>query len=198
MTTKNKILIIAIGFVLSLAFTFLAYAAVPAMGENEKYGETERFHMLANSDSQYDQNAKKEVYAEVLKYLNETVSDCSDHAQVCEKITNELDNIKCKTAQILKEHGYDYPVRAEFSDKVYTTRSLENSKFPAGKYKSLRIILGKGEGKNFWSVLYPAIAFSESACDSGFSEDAKKIIACDDVKIKIRFRFLELLYGKEE
>ena len=34
--------------------------------------------------------------------------------------------------------------------------------FPAGIYDAVRVVLGTGEGQNFWCVLYPSLCYIDS------------------------------------
>ena len=120
-----------------------------------------RLHIIANSDSAADQEVKLKVRDAILELVNEYMKDINTKEEAQEYISSNLQIIKEKADSILKENGMDYtaiPIigRFEFPDKTYG-----DVVYPAGEYDALRIILGKGEGKNWWCVLFPPLCLME-------------------------------------
>ena len=131
---------------LSLLLIF-SYALVYADGMSRAISEQViRFHILANSDSQYDQSVKFKVR----DYVSENLGDIDYDVNYLEKIEN-LANRK------LLNLGVDYRAKAQYEWVYIPKKEYKNLKFPSGRYKAVRLILGKGEGENWWCVAYPPL-----------------------------------------
>lgn len=125
--------------------------------------EVLRFHVIANSDSEEDQDLKMKVKEEVVSY----VSGLTQNQQRVEEaeyiIGLYLEEIKKRTEDVVEREGYDYPVTVELADSYFPVKSYGEAVFPEGIYRALKIRIGKAEGKNWWCVLYPNLCFVDSA-----------------------------------
>jgi stage II sporulation protein R len=97
------------------------------------------------------------------------------------------------------EAGYSYPIRIELGKEEYPTKNYESACFPAGEYLSLRVLIGEGEGQNWWCVLFPplcvsAASESDGSVEVGLYGDQYAIVTeTEDIKYKIRFKLLEAI-----
>jgi len=125
---KKFIIIIIIMFVLFIMFT-------------DTNDSTElRFRVIANSDSISDQNLKMKVVRQLQK----------------EKISqNNLNIIKQKTEYIILSNNYNYKVDVCIRNEQFETKYYNNKIIEGGTYKTIVVTIGKGEGKNYWTILYP-------------------------------------------
>lgn len=99
-----------------------------------------RFRVIANSDSIVDQNLKMKIVRELQK----------------EKISpNNLDIIKRKTEYIILSNNYNYKVDVSIKNQEFETKYYNNKIIEGGVYKTIVVTIGKGEGKNYWTILYP-------------------------------------------
>ena len=96
--------------------------------------------------------------------------------------------------RVLLENGVEYKAKAEWGTEAYPTRVYENVTLPAGEYRSLRLKLGKGEGKNWWCVLFPPLCTRASADLSGTDVNKKDTEVFSNKKYIFRFKFLELFW----
>lgn len=145
--------------------------------------EVLRFHVLANSDSETDQQVKLKVRNAVLRWMEE------NHMEEGEKtgesrqdkegrageelfVENSLEEIEGIADQVLKEQGFSYRSSAALEDCYFPRRTYGDYTFPAGWYRALRIQLGKGEGHNWWCILYPNLCFSD--CLEAVTEEEEK------------------------
>ncbi len=108
-----------------------------------------RLHIMANSDSDYDQNLKLLVRDEILELDNNIFSTIN--------IDNNLDLIKNTAENVLIENNCNLPVNVEITNMYFNTRYYENFTMPAGYYDALRITIGEAIGENWWCVLYPPL-----------------------------------------
>ncbi len=172
--------------------------AVPTEAEGEIYNDTIRLHILANSDSTEDQALKLEVrdlilneYGEILKQ-ERSVDESKAH------IGSLLQNIENDAERWVSERGYDYDVSATLSEEWYERRIYDDFTLPAGRYTSLRIIIGNGEGRNWWCVMYPPLcmdlATENAPADDGYIDYTKEeILLITSGGYQIKFKILEEL-----
>ena len=121
-----------------------------------------RFHVLANSDSEADQNLKLAVRDAVGSYMQEKLADV-ENLEECELVVRQsLGEIEDAAAETIAENGYDYDVTAELEHTSFPVKNYGSYTFPAGDYEALRIVIGEGNGHNWWCVMYPNMCFSDS------------------------------------
>ena len=112
-----------------------------------------RLHILANSNSKQDQLKKLEVRNFVLEnYGKELASD--NKTEALEKIYKNLPSM---LKEIKEFSGQN--VKITISESDFPTKVYKNLKFPEGRYLALKIVLGKGQGENWWCVMYPPLCF---------------------------------------
>lgn len=136
-------------------------------------GKVLRFHVLANSDSKEDQALKLAVRDAVGAEMSEALAGAEDRA-ACEKIINaNLNRITATAERVVAEWGYDYKVKAALEEVDFPVKTYGDYTFPAGKYEALRVVIGEGEGHNWWCVMYPNMCFSGSVYEV-VDEDAEE------------------------
>lgn len=149
-----------------------------------------RLHVIAVSDDEYEQALKLRVRDGVLSYISPKLRDVKSAQQAQEIIKSELDGIKAAAESSAEGRS----VEVTLSQEYYPTRNYEKFSLPAGKYQSLRVILGEGEGHNWWCVVFPPLCISaaeqEQAVES-MSEDMRGIVTEED-GCEYKFRILEL------
>ena len=119
-----------------------------------------RFHVLANSDSEEDQALKLKVRDAVGSYMAPKMKEASD-VEDCERIVEEnMQKITAAAEEVIREEGYDYTVTAQLGDVKFPVKTYGAYTFPAGTYEALNLVIGAGEGHNWWCVMYPNMCFS--------------------------------------
>ena len=119
-----------------------------------------RFHVLANSDSEEDQALKLKVRDAVGSYMAPKMKEASD-VEDCERIVKEnMQKITEAAEEVIREEGYDYTVTAQLGDAKFPVKTYGAYTFPAGTYEALNLVIGAGEGHNWWCVMYPNMCFS--------------------------------------
>ena len=129
-----------------------------------------RFHVIANSDSEEDQQLKLLVRDGLLKTINEGLAEetmaraDTDQGTVYLTIEQSKDYIQTniptieKAAEtIIAKEGYDYSVEAQLAATFIPQKTYGNITFPAGNYEALNVIIGDGGGQNWWCVLFPPL-----------------------------------------
>ena len=175
---------------LTLLIAAVMLAALPISGEEEIYDDVIRLHVLARSDSPEDQSRKLLVRDEILAVYGERLSGASTREEAEAMIDSALLDEIGRTAEAVLD-GEE--VEVFFSTEQYPTREYEGFRLPAGEYLSLRIVIGAGQGQNWWCVLYPPLctATSLEGASLGLSDSEYALITSR--RLSIRFKTLELL-----
>ncbi len=121
-----------------------------------------RLHVVANSDSQDDQELKLEVKEEILDLLREELRGDTSVVMAQQTLRNHLREIEEMADRYIKERGYDYEVNAELGTCYFPVKEYGDMTFPAGEYKALKVNIGKSEGKNWWCIMYPTLCLVDS------------------------------------
>lgn len=116
-----------------------------------------RLHIIANSDSDEDQNLKLAVRDEILKSSTDIFKNCTDISSACDIAETQLDFIADTANAVISQNGFDYTASVLVDDAYFETREYEDFTLPAGTYKSLIVNLGEGKGKNWWCVVFPCV-----------------------------------------
>jgi len=193
MTKRSLIIFCTLVFILCALLPVL-----PLQGEQEIYDNTIRLHVIANSDSEEDQELKLKVRDSVLELMSKEFQNVSTKEEAKEKIEDMKDDISLVVDNTIRNNGYNYSFKITLSKELYPTREYEGVRLPSGEYLSLRILIGEAEGKNWWCVLFPALCTSsakpkEKLKEAGFSSEQIKILTeGEKPKYVLRFRILEL------
>ena len=155
-----------------LLVTLMALSFLPVHGERDIYDTVVRLHVLANSDSEEDQALKLMVRDGVLEAAAPLVEGCTTQAEAIEVLTAHLAELEAAAFSVVQSEGYDYPVTVLLGEEDYPTRTYESCAFPAGTYVSLRVLIGEGEGQNWWCCLFPPLCLSAATDNSSDNEDA--------------------------
>ncbi|MGN1456463.1 MAG: stage II sporulation protein R [Acutalibacteraceae bacterium] len=156
--------------------------------------EVFRLHIIANSDSQDDQKLKLYVRDGILEYTEELFKDCKNKEQSVQTARDNIDLIKNKAQSLVYEYGYDYPVDAYVTKMSFNTRIYNEFTLPAGQYEALRIVIGDGNGKNWWCVLYPALCVPSAEgneLNSVLNENEQDIVE-NSVNYQVKFKIVEV------
>ncbi len=186
-------------FAVSCIVAFVVISLLPVNGEEKVYENVIRLHVIANSDSEEDQSLKLAVRDALLKKISAEKAETKSEA--ISYIEAENDEIISLCNSTLQSLGCEDSVTLELGREYYPVRYYDSFKLPAGNYTSLRVVIGNGEGHNWWCVLYPPLctAASEAECEeeylaAGFTGEEYKLIKKDSgVKYKVKFKFLEIL-----
>ena len=131
-----------------------------------------RLHVIANSDSEDDQNLKLKVRDNVIKYMNTLCSKTTSKEEAIEIANAHLNEFKEIALSTIKENGYNYDVNISIDNVFFPTKTYGDISLPEGYYDALRIKIGKAEGKNWWCVMFPPLCFVDVT--SGIVPDDSK------------------------
>lgn len=165
-----------------------------------------RLRIIANSDSPQDQALKRKVRDRIIQEVGvrlRGVTDHNDARQVLQSVLPELNNIAAET---VKKEGYKYQVSTDYGKVPFPTKIYGSNVYPAGEYEALRIVIGEGQGQNWWCVLFPPLCFVDVANgdaiqpkDMGTKPVATLQVPTGDNKttqtVQVRFGILDAIMG---
>ena len=142
----------ACGLILTVLLNLAGFSAqCAALEEN-----IVRLHVIANSNDEADQAVKLRVRDAVLREAKRWYGDAEDFDTAVTVLCTHLESLEAAANSVLKAENFPYCANAEICEMYFPTRTYESFKLPAGRYRTLRISLGKAEGKNWWCVVFPA------------------------------------------
>ena len=195
--TKVKFVII-LTFLLSLYIFVCAYSYVNAISNNIS-DNVFRLHVLANSDSEDDQNLKFIVRDNLLNYMNKLCSNCTNKEEAISIVEENKEIFKQIAVDTIKKEGYSYDVNINIGNFEFPTKEYGDISLPAGNYDGLRVEIGKAEGQNWWCVMFPPLCFvdvssgvvpdeSKELLKENLSEEEFTLIS-DNSSSEINFKF---------
>lgn len=121
-----------------------------------------RLHVVANSDSEKDQQLKISVKDKIVAGLQEKLKDADNLNDARTIIRNETERIEQMAIEEMRKQGYDYIATASLGNSYFPIKKYGDLTFPAGEYEALRVQIGEAKGQNFWCVMYPTLCFVDS------------------------------------
>lgn len=152
-----------------IVLLIVAIIAIYIWGEVEKEEDIQsgikdkllRYHVIANSDSEEDQQVKLKVKQAVLDAIKEKLYPAKDAPQAIEIVESNKEYILKVANDVLTGEGVDYKARVEVASRYFPTKVYGDLVLPPGQYNGLIIELGNAQGKNWWCVLFPTLCFVE-------------------------------------
>lgn len=192
MSFSGKIRIsIAIGIVTAVIFSICSFAKT----SEEIRSDVLRLHVIANSDSSVDQNLKLRLRDYILEEGEDIFDGSVNVENAVEKIEPKLAELENSAETFVKNAGFDYDVKITLSNEYFTTRTYESVTLPAGKYLALRVVIGSGEGHNWWCVMFPPMcvpaADKKDEIENVFTDKEIKLVESKP-KYEPRFKVVEI------
>ncbi len=183
---------VAIGLVVSIIFSVIGFG----MDCREIRNNVIRLHILANSDTDEDQNVKLLVRDALLSCGSDIFGGEVNIDNASEFLAEEKAVLICKANEVLAENGFDYTAEMFLTEEYFPTREYEDFTLPAGEYLALKVVLGKGEGHNWWCVMFPPLclpaATKRTDTEIILGKDGAEIIS-NPVKYEMRFKIVEII-----
>ena len=199
--TVNRVLFVVCTLLLLTGCYLFAANAVRARQVEAISDKVLRFHVIAKSDSENDQRRKLLVRDAVGAWMELKLQHAKDRAD-CEQIIDEnMDQIRAVAEQTLEQDGEAEQVRVQLANVEFPDKVYGNYTFPAGTYRALQVIIGDGEGHNWWCVLYPNLCFSSEGYDvtgEKAKQELTQVLSATEYqtllrehRYRLRFRFLK-------
>ena len=200
---KKIKIFITFAFLLAIFVFTCAYTYVSAISDN-LYNSIFRLHVIANSDSEEDQNLKYIVRDNLINYMNDNCKNLSSKEEVIQYAKENLDKLKQIAENTVKDNGFTYPVQVEIGNYEFPTKNYGDISFPAGFYDALRVKIGESSGKNWWCVMFPPLCFvnattgivpdsSKETLHENLSDENYMIVSeSDNSSVAFKFKIVEL------
>lgn len=193
---KDKILLSVTAIAISIYMAFSCTYFTASAGTVKE--DVVRLHILANSNSEIDQEVKLKVRDALLETNASILSDSVTKENAKEHFESSKEILLKTAKKTLKENGFNYNVKITLQEEYFNTRTYGNLTFPAGQYTALKVVLGNGEGKNWWCVMFPPLCVpaadgletNETTADY-LTKSGEKIVNGGE-KYIIKFKFLEI------
>ncbi len=152
-----------------------------------------RLHIIANSDSEFDQALKLKVRDAVINETGNIYDKCTNLQSAKQAAEENKEQIYNAAKNVINEAGMDYNVEIEIGTAFFDTRHYDTFSLPAGEYEALNIKIGKAEGKNWWCVMYPSLCIASSgAAISDVASEESCRIAENPQNFVVRFKIVEI------
>lgn len=163
-----------------------------------------RFHVIANSDSEADQALKLKVKERVVESMQPVLAQTDNVDEARQLMKDHLNEIEQTAAETLREENSNYPVHAELTNSHFPVKTYGEFTFPDGEYEALRVVIGDGEGKNWWCVMYPRLCFvdslytvvpekSKKELKTQLTDEEYEELLTGEKPVKIKWKFAEWL-----
>jgi len=206
---KNKKIYISSAIIFILIASVISFYISDVYKDRESFKENLiRFHVIANSDASFDQALKLKVRDRILKEMSSKLKS-NDIGKAKEIIVNNTDYIEKIAMEEINENGFNYSVKVALEEHDFPTKNYGNITLPAGSYEALRVVIGNGQGKNWWCVLFPPLCFidvKQGLTDEKTERKLKEVLSEEEydmissaasnegeLPIKLKFKVVEVL-----
>lgn len=166
-----------------------------------------RLRIIANSNSPRDQNIKRAIRNRVIAMIGHDMENISTPQAARAELIKQIPTVEAVAESMLKAAGLPYGAVTTVGPAPFPTKLYGNRVYPAGVYQALRITLGKGQGQNWWCVLFPPLCFvaltdgDAIAATSAFPDypplAVRTITEPDGKKVPVALRLATVDYGEE-
>lgn len=184
----KKLLLLGLCLILITGFTFAQLRGDKPENMSDKLI---RFHVIANSDLNEDQAVKLKVRDAILENVGPKLSKSSSRDESLKILEENLDNIESIANGVLSKEGEDYRANALLGNFNFPIKKYGTITLPAGEYKALRVVLGEGEGKNWWCVMFPPLCFidiTRGLTSAKTDSELKKVLNDEEVESITAFK----------
>ena len=155
-----------------------------------------RMHVIANSDSDIDQELKLKVRDAVLAEGKEIFDGSVTADDAKSKILPETERLRKAALTVIENEGFSYDVKITVGNEYFNTRTYDNSvTLPAGYYTAVKVIIGEGKGHNWWCVMFPPMCLPAASKECEISDVLEKEevqIVEGGSKYKFKFKIVEI------
>jgi len=194
MTKKYLWRMVALAGAIAFAASVVSFHARAAGVRSEVL----RLHVLANSNSDIDQQAKLHVRDALLAQGDALFYASVDITQAEQAVELRMSELEQAATQALREVGLNYPVQIRVGEAFFNTRSYGGLTFPAGRYQAVQVHIGESSGENWWCVMFPPLCLPaatqrESVTLDAVLTDGQMRVVESNPQFDVRFRIVELV-----
>ena len=173
---------VLLGLALALSLSSFTRFSAACAGVRE---DTLRLHILANSDSEADQELKLAVRDAILQAEGGMFAAERTKEGALRAAGADLEAIRAVAQRTVRARGYSYPVAVRLENMYFSTREYDGFTLPAGRYDAVRVEIGAHAG-----------ATSDGGQDMSAYSGAEQQAVCSSYKVG--FAAVEWLEGLKE
>lgn len=156
-----------------------------------------RLHVVANSNTVSDQIVKLKVNSTLQPYINEITKNCNNTQEIYSKLNEYKTEILNISDNILSQNNKDYSSNINLGIINYEKKESQEIDFKAGNYNSLQLVLGKGNGKNIWSLIMPNETNIEKiTCYNTIMPNIQNLFYSTNNKTSQKIQYKSLIFKK--
>lgn len=133
---------------------------ISSMNINSNKDDMLRIRVIANSNSEHDQQVKNEISNNLKIKLYDLLKDETNIDTARKIINNNIDTLSEDIEKNLVNEDYSYSIN--YGLNYFPEKEYNGKTYKEGKYESLLVTLGKGEGNNWWCILFPPLCLVEA------------------------------------
>ena len=138
--------------------------------------ESIRFRIISNSNSKVDQEIKRQIVQSLKDEIIYISSESSSIQEARQLISEKLPTIESKINLELNTNNYSEQIMIKYGENYFPKKEYKGVTYEEGNYESLVITLGKGNGENFWCVLFPPLCNVDETKDIQYTTLIKEIL----------------------
>ncbi len=120
-----------------------------------------RIRIIPNSNSEFDQSVKLSVKDKLEETMYDLLKDAKDSSEARQIVKDNLGVVRSDVEDVLKKRDYNLGYDVKYGENYFPSKEYKGVKYDEGYYESLLVTLGKGEGDNWWCVLFPPLCLIE-------------------------------------
>ena len=124
-----------------------------------------RFRVIANSNDLKDQQEKKKIAKTLGNNITKLLKNQNSLQETRTTLKKNINTFTTTVQEEMKNDNYDNNVEVNYGMNYFPEKNYKGVKYKEGEYESLVVTLGKGEGNNFWCVLFPPLCLLEAEED---------------------------------
>ncbi|NLM50453.1 MAG: stage II sporulation protein R [Clostridiaceae bacterium] len=198
---KKLITALLAGFVITVSISAYSHKISENLRQN-----IVRLHIVANSNSEDDQNLKLKIRDKIIEKMAPVFDGCENITQTRQKIKENLSEIEKIANGEIKNNGFSYTAKAYYKLEKFPTKTYGDITLPKGEYEAVIVKLGDAKGENWWCVMYPPLCFVDSTkgvlpekskeyLKENLGDEEYSIITQSKdgkIPVKLKFKFLEI------
>ena len=196
---KNLLII----FILFIVYIFISMFSYSNAVSSDISNSVFRLHVIANSDSEEDQNLKYDVRDALISYMNSISTNISSKEEAIKFVNENIKEFYIIAKKVIADKGFNYDVNIEVGNFSFPTKTYGDISLPAGFYDALKVEIGEASGQNWWCVMFPSLCFvdvsegvvpeeSKENLEANMDAENYSLISSDELEFKVKFKLVEL------
>lgn len=124
--------------------------------------EAIRIRVIANSNSVEDQYIKGQVRDNLQIQMQELLKDAKSIDEVRKVLNANLQEFDFTVERVLEKNSINVDFDINYGLNFFPEKEFKGVVYEEGYYESIVVTLGKGEGDNWWCVLFPPLCLMEA------------------------------------